>query len=476
MAYTEFYCNPSTGDNTNGGSDAGSPVFTNTNANWDGTSVFTPNNGQNPVTQGVVVGMFAAVFLDGAATATRVARVTAVTNATNGTITVSTTAVAGSSVTSGATGRTIRVGGCWKGPNALVAFPVNLASASALVNTSSDRVRFNLKNNASYDIGNASQTWSGISNVTVQGYSSSVGDGGKAIINGGTNASAAIALSSAGADIRDMEFKSTASSGTQAFLNVSVSSYLRRVVVHGARGSGIATSSGAIVQLIECEFYGCNTSNTASAAGVQDGATTLVDYCYIHDNTGSNNAGIVHTANTNLRVTNSILDSNQIGLSVTSGATSTIYAIANNDFYNNTVEAIKFAGVGTLDIRNNNFIKNGGAAINCTANGVGGLVTHNGYGSGTQANGAGNTLKSLVDDGTAVTYPSNVTPYNAPTTGDFTLVATNTTAGLNTGLGSFTETDGTNTGTVGYPDIGSASHLDTSETPTHRETSYGFNG
>lgn len=75
MAYTEFYTDYVSGNNMNGGSDAGSATVTYTNGGWNsGTGVFTPASG-NPSSAGVTVGQFASVYADGGTTPAFVGRI-----------------------------------------------------------------------------------------------------------------------------------------------------------------------------------------------------------------------------------------------------------------------------------------------------------------------------------------------------------------------------------------------------------------
>lgn len=117
MAFTEFYIS-TLGSNTNSGSSNNANAsFTSTNGNWQGLGIsnFRPTDGQNP-SGNVSVGAFASIYLDGAAESVYIARITAVQNAANGNITVSVGNSAGTPPTNGATGRSCKVGGAWKGP------------------------------------------------------------------------------------------------------------------------------------------------------------------------------------------------------------------------------------------------------------------------------------------------------------------------------------------------------------------------
>src|SRR5437762_1375337 len=88
-AWTEFYCDPSTGSNLNSGHNTGT-VYTSAGGNWaSSTRIFTVTDGTNP-SSSVVVGDFGSVYVtSGATQATFIGSVTAVQNATNGTVTFS---------------------------------------------------------------------------------------------------------------------------------------------------------------------------------------------------------------------------------------------------------------------------------------------------------------------------------------------------------------------------------------------------
>lgn len=469
--FTEFYCNASTGDNTNGGSSAGSVVFSNTNANWDGTSVFTPNNGQNPVSQGVTTGMFAAIFLDGAATATRIARITNVTNATNGAITVSTTSVAGASVTSGATGRTIRVGGAWKGPNGAVGFPWTINSLGTATD-GTNMVRVNFKNNADYSISSAITFGSTGGNVVSQGYSSTPGDLGKATITTTTNAVGIIGVGTTNRSFYDLRFTTTATSGSAVGVVSTSFNTFQRCVFNGWRSTVISQGGGAPLWVDECEFYDFNKANTVGASAINGTSGLTVTSSYFHDATAGSNCLGISTASGNhtTQIIGNIFD-NLAGAAVQEsggGAGDVLTIITNNDFYHcNTGIKLNATAASTYHpiIKNNNFIGNTTYAIDVVAGHVDGTLFNNGYGSGTEANGSGDyhtTAEMILDDATGnnsrVVYAANATPYAAPTTGNFKI---NNVAAMGTGRGHFEQNDGTNTDTVGYPDIGAAQHNDT---------------
>lgn len=463
MAFTEFYCQ-SGGSNVNAGSTTNNTAaYTSTNGNWNGTSIFTPTDGSTPASS-IAVGDFVSVYLDGATVAVFIARVTVVAAGVNGAITVSTTVKAGSAPTSGATGRSIKAGGAWLGLNAASNFPFSLVGLCNATNTNADTVRVNLKNNQTYTL-TGSLDISNNTQMVLQGYTTTPGDGGRAEITTNVTSSYGSSWTGLGGTLVDIIFTNTGASNTNDVVRCTgTNTVFQRCVFRGARGAGLFASSTSNVFLVECELYGNNTSNTASkAAIVVNNGTIILVNCYIHDNTGSNSTGIINSAGNLVMVINSIFDTNGnhgIDNQSTSGS-SALFAI-NNDFYNNTGDAIKLNSGVTADawsvIRNNNFIKNGGKAINnavtSTTGGTAGISENNGYGAGTQANGSSDTLKSIISSG-SITYASGVTPWVDPANGDFRI---NLTAAMGVGRGAFLETDASLSApnTVGYPDIGAA--------------------
>lgn len=117
MAFTEFYISTLGSNLNSGSSNSTNAQFTSTNGNWQagGIANFRIRDAQNP-TGNVNVGDFASIYNDGAAEAVYIVRITAVQNATNGNISVSLGNSAGTAPTNATSGRTIKVGGAWKGP------------------------------------------------------------------------------------------------------------------------------------------------------------------------------------------------------------------------------------------------------------------------------------------------------------------------------------------------------------------------
>ena len=445
--YTEWYCDPVNGSNLNSGTDTNAAAFyTTTSGNWNsGTFVFTPTDGSNPVTAGVAVGQIASVYTNGATDTAFCGTISAVTNAANGTITVGSTGRMGTTPTTATGTLSLKVGGAWQGPHGAVGWPITASTTGGITTASVPRVNF--KNNGTYSISAAlavSTSWPVSNSTAFQGYSSTPGDGGKATIDTGTNAVGAISTTgAAGITFADLIFQTSATTGASIGVTQNTYAYFFRCVVHGFKSHGFYISGGDLGVYVECESYGNTGIGFANAAG---GAIYV--FCYSHGNTSY--GYYLGASQQAIYVINSISDSNgTAGILIDAFSNMTLVA-TNCDFYNTSGDGISEKSSGVAIIRNCNFIKNTGKGINVTG-GVNGYANNNGYGAGTMANGSADTLAAIVSTG-AVTYASGVTPWNAPTTGDFSIVLA---AAQAAGRGAFTETS-PKTGTVGYPDIGAA--------------------
>lgn len=468
MAFTEFFCR-SGGSNLNGGGlSTGAepnttPVYSGV-GDSDGTSVFTPSDGSTPAST-VTVGDFASVYVTiGATVAVFIGRVTTVAAGVNGAITCSTTAKSGTfpAASAGAHTITCNVGGAWKGPNAASGFPFGFVT-STLTDSSNDSPRINFKNDATYSI-TAAITHSGNGPIRFQGYTGSPADGGKGIIDGGTSGTSYVLMTVSGTnvDLADMILQHNGATGTANGASFSGSECtIRGCVVNNVLGSGFACSGTSNV-FLECEAYTCNTSNTSNAAGfTPTGGTNMLIRCISHDNSGSNNLGFNMSGAIAI---NCIADTNgKTGFFLNTGTLDMLYGC---DAYNNVGDGadIANAALASFVIENCNFVKNGtggtGYGINSSGSSTArnGSIRNCGFGSGTQANttGAIASFTGINVVGT-VTYASGVTPWVDPANGDFRI---NLATAKNAGRGTFTQTAASYTGTVGYPDIGSAQHLD----------------
>jgi hypothetical protein len=473
LAYTEFCCR-SGGSNLNAGTRTGSSTepgtaadFTYASGSWvQSTGVFTVASG-NPSSDGVAVGDFASVYADGSAVTGFVGRVTA-RDAT--TITVSLTAKHGTAPADGTGSRTLKIGGAWEGPNGASGFPFNFVQNTG-TNSAGLFPRVNFKNATTYSI-SAAVTHANTGTLVFKGYSSSYGDGGRAVIDGGTSGASYILLtvSSSGVILEDMVFQNNGATGTAVGLSVSASGVtLRRVVAHDIRGHGMNVTGSAL--LVECEAYACNQSNSANTGGiVLNGTGNQAVRCIAHDNTGSNSVGFINGpgASTGSFV-RCIADTNG-GHGFASLARNNSFSMIGCDSYNNGGDGLRVDPNTTsgalMYVENSNFVKNAGYGVQSTE----ATLTHFiqlincGFGSGTQVNalGATNGLTVFGEETGSVTYPADVTPWVAPATGDFRI---NLDAAKGAGRGTYLQTASGYTGTVASPDIGAAQHAE----PTNEE-------
>jgi hypothetical protein len=468
MAFTEFYVQ-STGSNLNAGStNADAAAFTYAGGTFVRSSgVFTVASG-DPASDGVAVGDFASVYTTaGASVATFVGRVTA-RDAT--TITVSTAAIAGatSSVSESAAAATCKVGGAWAGPSGSVAFPFNFAAAT-LTNSSGDTPRVNIKGDATetnteYSI-STGMTHTLAGSVRFQGYTSSIGDGGKARIDASTNAIVYLACSGARTDLLDMIFSGSASSGSNAGVTVSGSNcYLQGLTIYGARSHGLScTGAGAVV--VECEAYGNDTANAANTAGFYTSVACTYVRCISHNNgsAGSNAFGFRADASCHATYHKCIADSNDSdGFRMTQSGNSFIVMVGCDSYGNggDGLELVNSASCSVL-IDSCNFTKNGGYGVTYSGSGgIHGLLVNCGFGAGSEANTSGATNSSAIsplDVVGTVNYDSNDSPYVDAANGDFRITLADAKGA---GRGAFTQKQSSYSGTVGYPDIGAAQHDD----------------
>lgn len=452
--YTDFYCDASVSannTNVNAGSTTGAPVYgPSVNGNWDGTSVFTPTDGSTPAST-VSAGMWASVYLDAATVAVYIAQVTNVAAGANGAITLSQAAFAGTKPASGVNGRTIRVGGCWKGPFGSVGFPFGFAAPSA-TNNSTSMPWVNFKNAASYVI-TAAMTHNLSSGVVFAGYSSNPRDGGRATIDGGTSGASYVLLtvSASNTGIEDMIFANNGASAASQLVNSSGNrNYFYRCVFHDGRGTGLTMGSGSV---IECEAYNCNQSSGPTLGGFSTTTSPLFLRCFAHNN------NIIGFRNVGSAVLVECISSSNGGPGIQVNSTSATCWVLGCDLYGNSGAGIELqSDTQTIYVENCNFIANTAFGITNSGNLKAGGIVNCGFGSGTQANGGADIVgMSGLNVIGSVTYAANVTPWVDPANGDFRI---NLLAAKAAGRGGFTTT-GTPSGTTGYPDIGAAQSAST---------------
>ena len=304
-AYPEFYCQ-SGGSNLNAGTtNNNTPVYTSIHGNWvQSTGVFTPTDSSTPASS-VSAGMRASVYIDGATVGVFNGEISAVGAGTNGTITANTRG-AGAKPANQTGTASIVVGGAMLGPNGASGFPFTLASWGSAVDSSAHPHRTNLKNDQTYSL-TASFAFSTAGNAgVVQGYSSSVGDGGKATFDGGTSTAVIITdVGIANAAFIDCIFSTSFTSGSSDLFTTTRSAAFRRCVFTGARGNGVVAAANSV--LVQCEAYGNNQSNTSGKGGFQAAGIATFIRCISHDNTTANASGFVVPSSI---LTNCIADTN----------------------------------------------------------------------------------------------------------------------------------------------------------------------
>jgi hypothetical protein len=314
--------------------------------------------------------------------------------------------------------------------------------------------------------------------VTFQGYTSSFGDLGKATISGSTTGTSYVLLTPSGngvdrTSLVDLIFQNNGATGSQPGLfNLSDPRiFLLRVVVNNVRGNGFdAMGIG-----VECEAYACNQSNTANAGGF--GLATSLSRlirCNSHDNTGSNSAGFYDQGGNNILI-NCIADSNGSHGMFCNNITCAV--VTGCDFYNNGGSGF-FSQTANMSLycENSNFVLNSSFGINITS-GQAGIsdLYNNGFGSGSAANGSGatNGTSNAFTSG-SVTYASGSTPWVDPANGDFRITLA---TAINAGRGNFTQSASSlGSGTIGYPDIGAAQHLESASSGGTTTVVYGVMG
>lgn len=462
MAYTEFYCRAADGSNLNAGStNAAAAAFTYASGSWvASTGVFTVASG-DPASDGVAVGDFASVYADGATVGVFVGRVTA-RDAT--TITVSLTVKSGTAPTDGTNTRTLKIGGAWKGPNGAEAFPFVFAAA-AMINAAGDMLRVNLKNGTTYSI-TAVMAHNLPGPMRFEGFTTTAGDGGKAIIDGtivGASYTLLATTSATYLELVNLIFQNNGTTGSADLVSLAGdNSTYDGLVASGSRGAGIVIVT-ARAALVECESFGNNLSNTASKPGFYIGFATSLIRCISHDNAGSNGDGFLLTINSHVvSLLSCISESNGgDGIKISGGSVITSVSLVGCELYSNAGDGVDMTSSSRnrLYAENCNFIKNGAWGINKSGSGgLNGMIRNCGFGAGTQANTSGTIATSIqAQEVGSVTYASDVTPWVDPANGDFRI---NLAAAKGAGRGNFTQTAASYAGAIAYPDIGAAQHLD----------------
>lgn len=459
MAFHHFFAR-SGGSNLNSGSRTGSttPPGTSPDLSYllgtyvQATGIFTLASG-NPVSDGLAVDDYVSIYATGATETGFISRVTARDAVT---VTVNTTGILGTNPTDGVGNRNVRVGGAWQGPNGAVAFPFGVMRSHF---TSNEYTQVNFCTDQTYSITAAmTQNINGV--IVFRGYTSTVGDGGRAIFDGGPTGTSFVllTLSSSDHDLRDLIFRNNGDTGSANGVLLS-GSRLRayNCVFNTFRGNGLA-SSGSDNWVEKCEAYSCNASQTLDNAGFAFTGNGTCIRCISHHNSATNTHGYRMNTNSGPHFIDCIAYLNAShGFSVNGQ----VVRMSNCDSYRNTGSGMLITSSLHNWIQNCNFLRNGGWGINKSAIAGDGFVTNCGFGSGSTMHNTSGTIQngSNLDQINSVTYPTDVSPWKSPDTGDFRIVLRQA---INAGIGDFcqTYTGATWTGSVGYPDIGSNQSFD----------------
>lgn len=459
MSWTDFTCR-SGGSNLNAGTldgaaEAATAAIYTSVGDSDGTSVFTPSGGTNPVSAGVVVGQFGSVYVTaGATVAVFVGRITNVVNAVNGAITFSTTAKSGTfpAASGGAHTITCRVGGAWLGMNGTVGFPMTFITQT-LTNAAGNPPFVNYKNDQTYSV-TTSITPNG-GTVGHGGYTTTFRDLGKATLDGGTSGAAyhLLVMSNAQGTVwQDWIFQNNGASSTNDLMRNTLGVRASRCVFAHSRGNGF---NGNNCVLVECEAYDCNQSNTSNQAGFNATGASLFVRCVSHDNLGSNSYGFYSGFGASF--VECVADTNgaagwKLDQNTPNQQSSLLRCVA----YNNAGDGVLNANsVQAVYIESCIFSLNGGFGVKDNSNALLYLEScaFHANTSGQVSSAAGYTTNN-----NPITLSSS--PFLNPASGDFRLNVTANAGALcrNTGRGTFTETAASYTGTVGFPDVGAAQH------------------
>lgn len=293
----------------------------------------------------------------------------------------------------------------------------------------------------------------------IQGYTTTPGDGGRFVVDGGTSGASytPLAITGAAITLADFEFKNNGASGSANWLTWgSQRGLLARGVVRDCRGNGVLVSNGPTT-LVEVEPYGCNQSNAAFGCGIRLDASATLIRCNPHDNVGTNSSGFAIGTNTlSYTFIDCISEANgQFGIN---NGNATALVIVGGVYRGNGSSGIKDQNAASVSYRENVIVEsNGGFGIDNTSTTANSWQRNLAYRSNTSGNVQ---TPGQVDESGAVTLTAD--PFVDSANGDFRL---NTTAGggaacRGAGRGAFTQTQAGYGGTVSVPDIGAAQHAD----------------
>ncbi len=269
MAFVPFYLSgglAGASDLNAGSTTGGAAVYTSTNGNWDGTSVFTPTDGSTPASS-IAAGDYVSVYLDAASVTPYVAKVSSVAAGANGAITLDTTIKYGTAPTSGATGRSVKAGGTW-------ATDQVLAAGGLATTTVPQSTKINIKGNLTIA---ASRTISMAGATTTplwfSGYNANPGD-----LDSDTTNSLAKPIWTL-----NSTFLLTTSGAHQLWSGLSLV---------GSRSGTIWAASGTAFKMVRCRSEN-TSSNAAAIALTATGLGAVYAYSWFKTPTTATTTGTV---------------------------------------------------------------------------------------------------------------------------------------------------------------------------------------
>jgi hypothetical protein len=369
MAFKEFEINSGTGNDLNAGDTATNDYSG--SGDWDGTSIFTPNDGSTPASF-IAVNDWISIYSSSDTIAKAVARVTAVGAGVNGTVTVSTTDMMGTFIASTAGAHTARIkhGGYWAS-----FLSCQLTFVLGTVKTLTQSVKIWVKAGTYANTTNRTVGVGGsqVFPIVFQGYKTTRGDmvgtpGFTAVAGTDiptiTFTTSAFTVTASDATFKNLDF-------TSAFTGATFSFSGARCRAEQVRSSNTSSNVGAIAfsmtgagdEAVAC-YFSCPSTAT-KVINVATGGTVS-----IHASTISGGiAGI--TASTGLDVVRSLFTGQQ---GDTVSTNQTLHFI-NNSVYNQLGNGINFTAGNSGSVIANNYFSGGNVSGKAAFNNTSGANT-----------------------------------------------------------------------------------------------------
>ncbi len=344
----------STTSDVGGGSDAA--IYSSAAGDFDGTSVFSPNDGSTPAST-VSAGMYVSLYNTGDTVCRSVAKVLSVAAGVNGAITIDTTVKYGTVPTnsSGAHTRALKCGGAWAS-FALAASP-GVLNGNVVI-PQSTRINIKAATYAQTTTSIQPQIFgSAVLGLIWRGYKTTPGDQD-------TNNVPVL-----GTDIPSLTFTSgviTGWAGHNKMMNLGISA------ATGAGTGALINSSGTAITWENCILTHGNANAGAYPLNVSAGAGSSLVGCYISATTTA--AQCINAANSSLSVTGCIINGGIVGFLTSSGVT-----LFGNVLYGQAGDAAKFTGGTSHSLINNSVYSPVGNGFNFTAIPSSGAVIINNY-------------------------------------------------------------------------------------------------